>query len=85
MVVAWTLALACITGLSGCHHAASGSADIVYVAAKEAWLRDHDRSAPWQEGLTAMIGVAKKYGWVDEQAKAIRAHVEWPNDTSTKS
>jgi hypothetical protein len=26
-----------------------------------------------------MIGVAKKYGWVDEQKKAIRAHIEWPN------
>jgi hypothetical protein len=52
---------------------------------KEAWLRGHDGSAPWQEGLTAMIGVAKKYGWVDEQAKAIRAHIEWPNDTSAKS
>ena len=52
---------------------------------KEAWLRAHDGSATWQEGLTAMIGVAKKYGWVDEQAKTIRAHIEWPNDTSAKS
>ncbi|HEY1506378.1 MAG TPA: hypothetical protein VGF92_18885 [Stellaceae bacterium] len=45
----------------------------------EDWLRKHDRAAAWQDGLTAMIGVAKKYGWVDEQKKAIRAHIEWPN------
>jgi len=45
----------------------------------EAWLRSRDNAAPWQDGLTAMIGVAKKYGWVDEGKKAIRAHIEWPN------
>lgn len=46
----------------------------------EAWLRARDAAAPWQEGLTAMVGIAKKYGWVDDEKKAIRAHVEWPND-----
>jgi hypothetical protein len=45
----------------------------------EDWLRRRDSAATWQDGLTAMIGVAKKYGWVDEQKKAIRAHIEWPN------
>jgi len=45
----------------------------------EAWLRARDPAASWQDGLTAMIGVAKKYGWVDDQKKAIRAHIEWPN------
>src|SRR5215475_2518320 len=44
VVVALTLALACGAVLSGCHRAASGSADVVYVVAKEAWLRD--RVAP---------------------------------------
>ncbi len=47
----------------------------------EAWLRQRDPAAAWQEGLTAMIGVAKKYGWVDELKKAIRAHIEWPNES----
>jgi SH3-like domain-containing protein len=42
--VACTLALASGAGLSGCHRAASGPADVVYVAAKVAWLRD--RVAP---------------------------------------
>jgi hypothetical protein len=45
----------------------------------EDWLRKQDGAAAWQEGLTAMVAVAKKYGWVDEQKKAIRAHIEWPN------
>jgi hypothetical protein len=45
----------------------------------EDWLRQRNSAAAWQEGLTAMIGVAKKYGWVDDQKKAIRAHIEWPN------
>jgi hypothetical protein len=45
----------------------------------EAWLRRRDSAAAWQDGLTAMIGVAKKYGWVDEEKQAIRAHIEWPN------
>jgi hypothetical protein len=44
VVVAWTLALACGAGLSGCHHARSGTAEVVYVAAKAAFLRD--RIAP---------------------------------------
>ena len=50
----------------------------------EAWLRRRDPAAPWQDGLTAMIAVAKKYGWVDEPAKTIRAHVEWPGDSQAK-
>jgi hypothetical protein len=45
----------------------------------EDWLRKQDGAAMWQDGLTAMMSVAKKYGWVDEQKKAIRAHIEWPN------
>ena len=46
----------------------------------EDWLRQRDSAAAWQDGLTAMIGVAKKYGWVDEAKKAVRAHVEWPGE-----
>lgn len=51
----------------------------------EAWLRRHDAAPGWQQGLDAMIAVARKYGWVDEQAKAIRAHIEWPGETPAKS
>jgi hypothetical protein len=51
----------------------------------EAWLRHQDPASAWQEGLSAMITVAKKYGWIDEQTKTIRAHVEWPGDAPAKT
>ncbi len=50
----------------------------------EDWLRRQDSAAPWQDGLTAMIAVAAKYGWIDAQEKTIRAHVEWPDDAQAK-
>jgi hypothetical protein len=33
--------------------------------------------AGWQQGLTGMIEKAKPYGWIDEDRKAIKAHIEW--------
>jgi len=51
----------------------------------ETWLRQRDAGAPWQDGLTAMIGVAKKYGWVNEGEKTIRAHVEWSGDAPARA
>jgi hypothetical protein len=51
----------------------------------EAWLRGHDGATSWQEGITAMVAVAKRYGWVDEEAKTIRAHVEWPAENQAKA
>jgi hypothetical protein len=46
----------------------------------EDWLRRRDAAPAWQQGLDAMVTVARKYGWVDETTKAIRAHVEWPGE-----
>ncbi len=60
-------------------------ADDGHAWVSEQWLRDRDPAAAWQDGLTAMVTVAKKYGWVDEKAKAIRAHVEWPAEASAKA
>jgi hypothetical protein len=51
----------------------------------EDWLRRRDSAPAWQDGLDAMIAVAKKYGWVDEGAKTIRAHVEWAGETPAKA
>ena len=31
----------------------------------------------WQDSLGAMIQKAKPHGWIDEQRKAIKAHIEW--------
>ena len=33
--------------------------------------------AVWQGNLGAMIEKAKPHGWIDEQKKAIKAHIEW--------
>ena len=35
------------------------------------------QDAAWQANLGAMIEKAKPHGWIDEQRKAIKAHIEW--------
>jgi hypothetical protein len=35
------------------------------------------QDAAWQQSLGTMIEKAKPHGWIDEQRKAIKAHVEW--------
>lgn len=52
---------------------------------KTAWvsevaLRRWDGAAQdqaWQQHLSNMIEKAKPHGWIDEQRKAIKAHIEW--------
>jgi hypothetical protein len=36
---------------------------------------EHD--AAWQRSFSAMIEKARPHGWIDDQRKAIKAHVEW--------
>jgi hypothetical protein len=43
----------------------------------ESWLRETVPDAAWQQSLGAMIEKAKPHGWIDEQRKAIKAHIEW--------
>lgn len=33
--------------------------------------------AGWAQNFGAMIEKAKPHGWIDEQKKAIKAHIEW--------
>ena len=35
------------------------------------------KDSTWQSSLGAMIEKAKPHGWIDEQKKAIKAHIEW--------
>ena len=35
------------------------------------------QDATWQRNLGAMMEKAKPHGWIDEQKKAIKAHIEW--------
>jgi hypothetical protein len=30
----------------------------------------------WQEGLTGMIAAVQKFGWIDNESRSIRAHIE---------
>jgi len=30
----------------------------------------------WQDGLTGMIAAVQKFGWIDNENRAIRAHIE---------
>lgn len=46
----------------------------------ENWLREWPplRDEPWwQNGLTAMISAAERYGWVDRGTSSIQAHIEY--------
>jgi len=36
---------------------------------------EHDSA--WQQNFSAMIEKARPHGWIDDQRKAIKAHVEW--------
>ena len=35
------------------------------------------QDAAWQGNLGAMIEKARPHGWIDDQKKAIKAHIEW--------
>ena len=30
----------------------------------------------WQDGLTSMISAVQKFGWIDNESRSIRAHIE---------
>jgi hypothetical protein len=36
-----------------------------------------DRDTAWQENFSAMIEKARPHGWIDDERKAIKAHIEW--------
>jgi hypothetical protein len=52
---------------------------------KDAWIFEQAlrqrpevaSDAAWQQNLGTMIEKAKPHGWIDEQKKAIKAHIEW--------
>jgi hypothetical protein len=48
----------------------------IFEAALRRWPGiEHD--AVWQQNLSTMIEKARPHGWIDDQRKAIRAHIEW--------
>lgn len=52
----------------------------VYERALRTWLGlTSDRA--WQEGLDAMIVKARPFGWIDDEAHAIKAHVVYEQES----
>jgi hypothetical protein len=35
------------------------------------------QSAAWQQNFSTMIEKARPHGWIDDERKAIKAHIEW--------
>jgi hypothetical protein len=48
----------------------------IFEAALRAWP-GIARNDEWQQNFSAMIEKARPHGWIDEQRKAIKAHIEW--------
>jgi len=69
--------------LEQARRAAAGTAELP--DADTAWIfEDALRRWPgvaqdtaWQQNLSAMIDKARPHGWIDDQRKAIKAHIEW--------
>jgi hypothetical protein len=53
--------------------------DLEHAWISEQALRDWPSlksEAWWQDGLTGMIAAVQKFGWIDNDSRSIRAHIE---------
>jgi hypothetical protein len=70
-------------GLDATRRALTGTAELPDQTTAwvfEAALRQrHEvaQDAMWQQNLGTMIEKARPHGWVDDERKAIKAHIEW--------
>jgi hypothetical protein len=70
-------------GLDAARRALQGTAELVDTETAwvtEAALRrwpDVAQDAIWQQSLGVMIEKARPHGWIDDDRKAIKAHIEW--------
>jgi predicted transcriptional regulator len=71
-------------GLDEVRRALSGIAEVsdrdtvwVFQDALRRWPGVADDAA-WQNAFAAMIEKARPHGWIDDNKKAIKAHIEWP-------
>jgi hypothetical protein len=69
--------------LDAVRRAIAGKADVpdadtawIYQDALRQWPGvEQDRA--WQQSFSAMIEKARPHGWIDDQRKAVKAHIEW--------
>jgi hypothetical protein len=69
--------------LDGIRHALAGKAELpdadtawIFIDTLRHWPGVANDAA-WQQSFSAMIEKARPHGWIDDQRKAIKAHVEW--------
>jgi len=73
--------------LEDSRRALAGKAELP--AAETAWIFEAtlrrwpgvERDTAWQENFSAMIEKARPHGWIDDQRRAIKAHIEWVSQT----
>ena len=71
------------TALDDARQALAGRAELP--DAETAWIFENalrrwpgvEHDAAWQQSFSAMMEKARPHGWIDDQRKAIKAHVEW--------
>ena len=71
------------SSLDGARRTLTGTAELV--DKDTAWVSETAlrhwpevaQDAAWQQSLSTMIEKAKPHGWIDEQRRAIKAHIEW--------
>jgi hypothetical protein len=69
--------------LSAVRQALQGTAELV--DADTAWISEAAlrhwpevaNDTAWQQSFSSMVEKARPHGWVDDERKAIKAHVEW--------
>jgi hypothetical protein len=69
--------------LDAARKATAGKAELS--DAETAWISEDalrqwpgvERDAAWQQNFSAMIEKARPHGWIDDERKAIKAHIEW--------
>jgi predicted transcriptional regulator len=79
----------CTATLDTIRHALAGVADLP--DRDTAWIFEQalrqqpevTQDAAWQANLGTMMEKAKPHGWIDEQRKAIKAHIEWTDAASS--
>ena len=69
--------------LDAARKATAGKAELS--DAETAWISEDalrqwpgvEHDAAWQQNFSAMIEKARPHGWIDDERKAIKAHIEW--------
>ncbi len=69
--------------LDAARKATAGKAELA--DAETAWISEDalrqwpgvEHDAAWQQNFSAMIEKARPHGWIDDERKAIKAHIEW--------